>query len=135
MKRGGHFARRMRPHVDAELRAATATEARGDAAAAFAHLERAHVLGQSATALHVRVHWRMFVWGWRRRSLRECLGQLLRLVGAATKTAVGLVPPGNTGGANVSAFRPMAIAPELAALLRAANAGESGRGRRRPRCR
>jgi hypothetical protein len=124
MKRGHGFTRRMRPHVEAELRAAAEAEARGDAAAAFARLERAHVLGQSATALHVRAHWRMFVWGWRRRSARECLGQLLRLAGAATKTALGLVPLGNTGGANVSAWRRMPLAPELAALMREANSAE-----------
>lgn len=124
MKRGRSFARRMRPHVEAELRAAAGLEAHGDAAAAFAHLERAHVLGQSSTVLHVRVHWRMLVWGWRRRSLRECLGQLLRLAGAATKTGLGLVPLGNTGGANVSAFRRMPLSPELAALMREADAAE-----------
>nr|HMM68743.1 DUF3703 domain-containing protein [Dokdonella sp.] len=70
------FARLIRPHVDAELRAAAEADARADAALAFRHLERAHVLGQSSTVQHVRVHWRMFVWGWRQRSMRECLGQL-----------------------------------------------------------
>jgi hypothetical protein len=60
-------------------------------------LERAHVLGQTSTVEHVRVHWRMFLWGLRQRSPREYLGQLVRIVGAATKTAVGLVPHGNTG--------------------------------------
>ena len=44
-------------------------------------------------------------------------GQLLRIVGAATKTFIGLVPAGNTGGANVSAVRPMPLDPELAAII------------------
>lgn len=111
------YATRIRPHVEAELQAADAAERAGDTARAFAHLERAHVLGQASTVLHVRAHWRMFVWGWRRGSARECLGQVLRLVGAATKTAIGLVPSGNTGGSNVSPFRPLPVAPDLAALM------------------
>jgi Protein of unknown function (DUF3703) len=111
------YATRIRPHVEAELQAADAAERAGDAARAFTHLERAHVLGQASTALHVRAHWRMFVWGWRRGSLRECLGQVMRLAGAATKTAIGLVPSGNTGGSNVSPFKPLPVAPELAALI------------------
>jgi hypothetical protein len=114
------FARNIRPHVQAELGLAAEAEGRGQAAEAFAHLERAHVLGQASTVQHVRVHWRMFVWGWRQRSVRECLGQVPRIVGAATKTAFGLVPSGNTGGSNVSPFKPLPVSPELAALIRSA---------------
>ena len=61
---------------------------------------------------HVRVHAEMLLWGIRQRSAREVLGQAVRIIGAATKTFVGLVPHGNTGGANVSAFRRMPIAPD-----------------------
>lgn len=117
------FARRIGPHVDAELRAAGAAEARGDAALSFVHLERAHVLGQASTIQHVRVHWHMFAWGWRQRSTRECLGQLFRLAGAATMTVFGLVPAGNTGGSNVSPYQPMPVDPELAALIEQAREG------------
>jgi hypothetical protein len=106
------FARNIRPFVDAELRAAEL-----DAAHGFAHLERAHVLGQASTREHVRVHWRMLRWAWRHRDARELAGQALRIVGAATKTFVGLVPAGNTGGANVSAVRPMPLDPELASII------------------
>lgn len=118
----GAFARNIHPHVDAELRAADEAEARGAPGAAFAHLERAHVLGQAATVEHVRVHWRMLRWGLRRRDARECAGQVLRIVGAATKTALGLVPHGNTGGANVSPIAPMPIPPDLDARIREARA-------------
>jgi hypothetical protein len=106
------FADNIRPYVDAELRAA---EAGGPDA--FTHLERAHVLGQESTREHVRVHWRMLRWGWARRDPREVFGQAFRLIGAATKTFIGLVPAGNTGGANVSPFRPMPVDPELAAII------------------
>ena len=108
------FATRIRPAVDHELAVATRTVERN---AQFHHLERAHVLGQASTREHVRVHWRMFRWALRERDTREAIGQLVRIVGAATKTAIGLIPHGNTGGANVSPFRRMPIAPELAARI------------------
>ena len=107
------FARNIRPFVEAELQKATVLSDQGQAQPAFTHLERAHVLGQASTAQHVRVHWRMFLWGLQQRNIKECLGQLLRIAGAATKTVFGLVPHGNTGGANVSPFKPMPLPPEL----------------------
>ncbi len=107
------FARNIRPFVEAELQTATALAAQGQAQPAFTHLERAHVLGQASTAHHVRVHWRMFLWGLQQRDAKECLGQLFRIIGAATKTVFGLIPHGNTGGANVSPFKPMAVSTEL----------------------
>lgn len=111
------FATRIRPHVDAELHAAALAERQGNPAAAFAHLERAHVLGQESTIQHVRVHWRMFAWGWRQKRGRECAGQVLRMVGAATKTGIGLVPTGNTGGSNISPFKRLPVPAELATLI------------------
>lgn len=106
------FADNIRPYVDAELRAA-----REDAGNAFAHLERAHVLGQASTREHVRVHWQMLTWAWRQRDAREFFGQIYRLIGAATKTFIGMVPMGNTGGANVSPVKPMPVDPELASII------------------
>jgi hypothetical protein len=120
--RMNEFTRRIRPHVQSELRAAAEAEQQGDAASAFAHLERAHVLGQASTVEHVRVHWHMLAWGWKHRKLREWIGQCLRIAGAATKTAVGLVPHGNTGGANISPFKRLPIPADLAARIAAARA-------------
>ena len=111
------FSRHIHPHVQAELDLAAACEARGDFAAGFKHLERAHVLGQASTREHVRVHWQMLRWAITRRVPREALGQLLRIVGAAAMTGLGWVPHGNTGGSNVSPFRRMAIPPDLARLI------------------
>lgn len=116
------FAEKIRPFVDSELRAAEDAERAGDATLAFRHLERAHVLGQPSTREHVRVHLRMLRWGMRTRNVREIFGQLLRIVGAATKTALGLVPTGNTGGSNVSAVRPMPVPEDLARLIARARA-------------
>jgi hypothetical protein len=111
------FGRRIRPYVKDEILAAYQAETQGKPDVAFSHLERAHILGQASTVEHVRVHWHMFLWGIRQRNVRECLGQLLRIAGAAISTAVGLVPRGNTGGTNVNPFKSMPIPPELAALI------------------
>jgi hypothetical protein len=115
------FARNIRPFVEAELQKATALSAQGQAQPAFTHLERAHVLGQASTAHHVRVHWRMFLWGLQQSDAKECLGQLFRIIGAATKTVFGLIPHGNTGGANVSPFKPMAVSNELEMCIQQAS--------------
>ena len=114
------FGQRIRPFVQSELDAARHARSRHDASGEFACLERAHVLSQADTLLHVRVHTAMLLWGIHQRSAREVLGQLARIVGAALMTSVGLVPQGNTGGANVSAFRRMPIAPDLQRLIDAA---------------
>ena len=111
------FGHRIRAYVDLELHAAQAAERAGNASAAFHHLERAHVLGQRSTVQHVRVHMRMLMWGMRHHNLSEVAGQVTRLIGAATKTWLGLVPEGNTGGANVSAFKPLPIPDDLADLI------------------
>lgn len=111
------FGDRIRPFVDEELRAADAAEAAGDQATSFRHLERAHVLGQASTIQHVRAHYRMLVWGLRRRDAREIIGQALRVVVAAMKTAIKAVPVGNTGGSNVGPFQSMSVPKDLAAII------------------
>ena len=121
------FARNIRPYVDAEFARAREARGAGDFTTEFRHLERAHVLGQASTRQHARAHWRMLLWGVRRRDGREVFGQIVRLVGALTKTFIGLVPTGNTGGANVSPVQPFPIPPDLAAILERA-AGETRRG-------
>lgn len=120
MNRYSRFARRIRPHVQAELDAAAACEARGEPVSAFAHLERAHVMGQASTVEHVRVHVAMLRWALRQHDGAEALGQAWRIAGAATKTAFGWVPAGNTGGARVSGFRRLPVAPDLQDLIDAA---------------
>lgn len=108
------FASRIRPFVSLEIGAAL--KARG-LEASLRHLERAHVLGQASTREHVRVHLHMLVCALRHGDVRESAGQVLRLLGAALLTGVGLVPTGNSGGANVSPMRRMAIPPDLARLI------------------
>lgn len=114
------FARRIQPWVQLELDAANSAEARAERGLAVRHLERAHVLAQAATTLHVRVHWRMLRWSLRYSEMQEAAGQLGRLAAAAVVTAIGWLPEGNTGGTNVSAFRRMPIPPDLQRVIGAA---------------
>ncbi|QYO66082.1 DUF3703 domain-containing protein [Leptolyngbya sp. 7M] len=104
-------------HIENEIAEAEKLAAAGDAAGAFRHLERAHVLGQSSTYHHTRIHWLMLKHGIRERDAKEIAGQVLRIGGAATKTPFGIYPKGNTGGANVSPIKPMPIVPDLAKIL------------------
>lgn len=101
---------------DAEMAHAQALRAAADLDAAFHHLERAHILAQRYTWRHVSTHFAMLHVGWLRRDAREVIGQFTRSIAAALFSRIW-VPAGNTGGANVSAFRPMPIPADLAALF------------------
>jgi Protein of unknown function (DUF3703) len=107
----------LRPYYDAELAAATAASRQGARAAAWQHLERAHILGQRWPVAHTQVHYRMLRHGLRYGETREILGQLPRIVFGFLGSLVGRVPIGNTGGANVPPEQPMPIPADLQALL------------------
>lgn len=111
------FTRKIALDVTAELVKARKARFARETLEEFKYLERAHVLGQESTYWHTRVHFQMLLFALRNRKSREVLGQLFRLIGAATKTVFGLVPRGNTGGANVSPFRKMPIPRDLAVLI------------------
>jgi hypothetical protein len=104
-------------YINSEISFAEKSLENGDSTAAFEHLERAHVLGQAITYEHTRIHWRMLKIGWKNKDAREIFGQLVRIVGAATKTPFGIYPTGNTGGSNVWFFRPMPIAEDLKQII------------------
>ena len=112
------FANNIAPYVDEEIRQSHAADSAGQSALAFSHLERAHILGQTSTYQHVRVHLHMLRWGIRYRRPTEVLVQIFRLMGATTMTAIGLVPEGNTGGANVSALKPMPVPQDLSTIIK-----------------
>lgn len=119
------FTRNIRPYVEAELAHAHKMQNQNNQKCAFTHLENAHVLGQASTRLHVKVHVQMLIWAVKQGNLHEFLGQLLRITGAATKTIFGLVPHGNTGGANVSPFKAMPIKPKFDTIIKKARTDES----------
>ena len=116
----GDFRERIRPAIEHELKQAQQLETAGDLERAFAHLERAHVLGQQDTYWHVRVHTEMLRLGAKLGNAREVAGQVLRIAGAATKTPLGIYPTGNTGGANISPIQPLPIPKDLQAIIDAA---------------
>jgi hypothetical protein len=117
------YSKRIAPYVEAELANARRAESVGDTLQAFAHLERTHVIGQESTFWYVKVHVLMLVWGFRNRSAKEAVGQVVRVVGATTKTVFGMIPQGNTGGANVSPFRKIPIAPDSVTPIHEAKFG------------
>ena len=110
----------MKPAAVAAFRdamsAARAARSCGEFDVAFRHYERAHVIAQRHPWRHAQAHAGMLAVGIVRRDLREIAGQLLRIPAALTKSRLW-VPRGNTGGANVSAFRPMPVPDDLAALI------------------
>lgn len=92
-------------------------ELQGDYPAAFAQLERAHILGQRWLTLHMRSHWAMLRIARLTANRKEVRGQITRLIGVPPFWLFGWVPKGNTGGANVSPVQPMPYPAELAAEL------------------
>jgi hypothetical protein len=103
--------------IEHELALAESLKAGGDFRSAFHHLERAHVLGQASTYQHTRIHWRMFQLAIKMNSHREIWGQVIRIIGASTKTPFGIYPKGNTGGANVWFFKKMPIPEDLEQII------------------
>jgi hypothetical protein len=103
--------------IEREIAEAEQLESSGEIRLAFQHLERAHVLGQASTYEHTRVHWRMLGLALRLKSIREIWGQIIRIIGASTKTPFGIYPTGNTGGADVWFFQRMTIPKDLKKIL------------------
>lgn len=116
------FSKNVAPFVSAEIELALEARKMGDISLEFSHYENAHVIGQESTFWHVKVHICMLQWAVRNSRFREFLGQLFRITGAATKTYFGLIPKGNTGGANVNPFKIMPIKAEHQALINRAKA-------------
>lgn len=85
---------------------------------ALSHFERAHILGQRFVIPHTRSHWAMLRAGWRLRDWREVIGQVPRIFASLIFSRIW-VPLGNTGRSRVSAFKPMPVPDDLAAVLRA----------------
>ena len=112
MKIGVSFdrARTLVMHEQALFHAAVS---HGDTHAAWRSLERIHILSQEFGLMHLVSHWRMVRYAWSLRDGREVLGQLTRLALAPIGNISGRLPFGNTGRANVSAFQPMEIPPDL----------------------
>lgn len=81
------------------------------------HLEAAHVVGQTRFWPHLGVHCHMLTLAWRERDWQEMFGQVFRIALVPLGHLFRRLPLGNTGRAQVSVFKPMAVRPELAALI------------------
>lgn len=100
-----------------ELLMYRATMAAGNRRSAWRHLERAHILGQAWPREHNYVHWLMLLYGFKIKSKREIIGQIPRLLLGGIKSWVGVIPLGNTGGADVPGLKPMEIPNDLQSML------------------
>ncbi len=114
------FTKNISKYVLSEFDQAKRLTDKGQAKLAFTHLENAHVLGQSSTKWHTIAHFKMLLWAVKYKDPKEAIGQMLRIIGALTKTVFGLVPEGSTGGANVSPFKPMDISAAHQSILESA---------------
>lgn len=99
-----------------EMQLAVDARNKFDLALAFHHYERAHILSQRFTWPHINSHLGMLHIGFLRKDRREIFGQCIRVVAALVFSRLW-VPVGNTGGANVSALKPMPMPEDLKNLL------------------
>jgi hypothetical protein len=107
----------LRPYYEKELQDYEACLGNGQLAAAWQHLERAHILGQPYPWEHTLAHGKMLAFGIKTKNTREIIGQLPRLLVGGIKSWVGTIPVGNTGGANVSPIKPMPIPSDLKQIM------------------
>ena len=112
-----NFKSNIHSFVKKEIDSSNIALSENDFELAFTHLERAHVLGQYVMGLHLKVHYLMFKWGIQQKDMREIFGQALRLPGTILFTWLNRLPIGNTGGANVSAFKKMEIPKDLNKII------------------
>lgn len=108
----------MKPAVKAAYRAALEqARAATTPEAAFAALERAHILGQRDLFAHFETHVLMLQWAVAQKDGREIRGQVLRLLAVLPGFLTGWVPVGNPGGSNISPLKPFALPPDLSTVL------------------
>ncbi len=93
----------------------------GDFQKSWYHLERAHVIGQSYPWQHSYAHWKMLLFGFHIKNSKEIIGQIPRLLFGGTKSFVGKVPVGNTGGADIPPLKSLPICTELQTIFKEAD--------------
>ena len=118
MKLNTRIPKTLRKAYQAELNSYKSSFDQKDLSKAWNHLERAHIIGQAYPLAHTHVHWLMLKFGFAIKSRKEILGQIPRLLIGGVKSFVGIIPVGNTGGANVPPLRPMEIPDDLQKILK-----------------
>jgi hypothetical protein len=81
------------------------------------YLTAAHIVGQLDLTLHIQSHLAMLRLAWIEKLWSELFGQLLRLILAPLGHVFGKLPLGNTGRANVSAFKVMPISKDIQSII------------------
>lgn len=109
--------KQLKSAFNTEMNIAKSHYINGDYKKAFHYLERAHILGQSYIIPHTVSHWWMMKTGWKLKDVKEVIGQIPRILASLIISRIW-VPLGNTGGANVSPFKPMPIPEDLQTLLK-----------------
>ena len=109
--------RGLKIHYQQELENYKREVSKANLQVAWRHLERAHIIGQAWFKQHTNVHWLMFRFGIKIKNRKEILGQLPRLLLGGVKSFVGVIPIGNTGGANVPPLLEMEIPEDLKIIL------------------
>ncbi len=104
-----------------ELRLAQITFNKSDLTTSWRHLERAHIIAQPYPIEHKAVHWKMLLFSIKIKSTKEVLGQIPRLLVGGVKSFVGVIPVGNTGGANVPPLKSMEIPQDLRVIIDGVN--------------
>lgn len=103
--------------IEREMAAYHAARLAGDIEGAWTALGRAHIVSQPYLGPHLANHWAMLGFAVDQGDAREAAGQIVRLALAPLGALTGRIPVGNTGRANVSAFRAMPIPDDLASQL------------------
>lgn len=109
---------KLKPYYYEELEQHEAEYLKGNLQTAWAHLERAHIIGQKYPYAHTLVHWKMLKFGLRIKNGKEVVGQIPRLIFGGVKSFVGKIPVGNPGGANVPPLKPFPIEKEVQEIFR-----------------
>lgn len=89
-----------------------------DTASAWRALERAHIVSQPYLGPHLASHWSMLRFAINERDAGEVAGQIFRLALAPLGAMFGKIPVGNTGRANMSAFKSLPLPADLASKFK-----------------
>ena len=108
----------LKVHYQQELEDYKREVSKANLPAAWRHLERAHIIGQAWFKQHTNSHWLMFKFGIKIKDRKEILGQLPRLLVGGVKSFVGVIPVGNTGGANTPPLQAMEIPEDLKKIMK-----------------
>lgn len=117
MKLNTYLPKVLKPYFKEELIQYQKAFSQKEYILAFQHLENAHIIGQAYPFAHTLVHWKMLKFGVKIKNTQEIIGQIPRLIFGGVKSFINTIPIGNTGGANVSALKPLPIRPELQEIL------------------